>query len=214
MYHPLFDAKKLKKSKTLHRTCKTFCSVYGNLFVMTHYQCSITHNEKIYCINEEKKLCSPVNVKISISNPKYFSIFNSYLCSFNRNCHKDSVLIALCNSFTRSRSTIFQYFITQKGNTHRSQCRMSSSSKKIYLWRDFAAGVCQSLVLRTFSHVGIFNPALWSVLSPVAPLPFSLVHPPPPLPCVNKYTVYTCTVCRMGGGGSGPQTPAAKSLSR
>jgi hypothetical protein len=31
--------------------------------------------------------------------------------------------------------------------------------------------------LCTFSHVGIFNPALGSVLSFVAPLPFSLVQP-------------------------------------
>jgi hypothetical protein len=44
--------------------------------------------------------------------------------------------------------------------------------------------------LCTFSHVGIFNPALGSVLSYVAPLPFSLVQLSP-LPCVNKYTVYT-----------------------
>ncbi len=31
---------------------------------------------------------------------------------------------------------------------------------------------------------------------------------PHPLPCVNKYTVYTYTVCNGGGGvgGSGPQT--------
>jgi hypothetical protein len=38
--------------------------------------------------------------------------------------------------------------------------------------------------LRTFSHVGIFNPALCSVLSPVAPLPFSLVQlsSPPSFP--------------------------------
>jgi hypothetical protein len=43
----------------------------------------------------------------------------------------------------------------------------------------------------TFGHVGIFNPALESVLSYVASLPFSLVQlSPPPLPCVNKYNVY------------------------
>ncbi len=32
------------------------------------------------------------------------------------------------------------------------------------------------LFLRTLTHVGIFDPALWSVLSLVAPLPPSLVH--------------------------------------
>jgi hypothetical protein len=54
--------------------------------------------------------------------------------------------------------------------------------------------------LRTFSHVGFFNPALWSVLSPVAPFPFSQVQPPPPplIPCLNKYTLYTYTVCKGG----------------
>ncbi len=51
-----------------------------------------------------------------------------------------------------------------------------------------------------------FRPALWTI----APLTFSLVSaptPPPPLPCVNKYTVYTYTVCNRGiwghGGGQG-----------
>jgi hypothetical protein len=48
------------------------------------------------------------------------------------------------------------------------------------------------------SHVGSFDPALCTI----APLTVSLVQLPPPhlLPCVNKYTVYTYTVC-MGGGG-------------
>ncbi len=42
----------------------------------------------------------------------------------------------------------------------------------------------------TIGGVGIFVPALWAV----APLTFPLVQlspPPSPLPCVNKYTVYT-----------------------
>jgi hypothetical protein len=33
----------------------------------------------------------------------------------------------------------------------------------------------------------------------IAPLTFSLVSSPP-LPCVNKYTVHTYTVCTGGGG--------------
>ncbi len=48
----------------------------------------------------------------------------------------------------------------------------------------------------TISHVGIFDPALWTV----APLTFSLVQlsSPPSLTCVNKYTVYTYTVWKQG----------------
>jgi hypothetical protein len=54
-----------------------------------------------------------------------------------------------------------------------------------------------------WSHVGIFDPALLTV----APLTFSLVQLPPPLPCLNKYTVYTFIVCQGGGEwSSGPQT--------
>ncbi len=52
----------------------------------------------------------------------------------------------------------------------------------------------------TVSHVGIFDPALWTV----APLHFSLVQLSlrPPLPCKIKYTVmYTRLQCVMGGGG-------------
>jgi hypothetical protein len=56
--------------------------------------------------------------------------------------------------------------------------------------------------LRTLSHVGIFDPALWSVLSPVSPVPFSLVQHSP-LPCVNNYrNRYGYSVQR----GEGPQT--------
>ncbi len=51
--------------------------------------------------------------------------------------------------------------------------------------------------------VCIFDPALLTV----ARLPFSLVQlSPSPLPCVNKYTVYTYTVGGEGIWGSGPQT--------
>jgi len=57
----------------------------------------------------------------------------------------------------------------------------------------------------TVSHVGIFDPALWTV----TPLTFSLFYSPPFL-WVNKYTVYTYTVCKGGVygviGGEGPQT--------
>ncbi len=42
-----------------------------------------------------------------------------------------------------------------------------------------------------------------SELLPGLPLSPSLWFnpPPPPLPCVNKYTVYTETVCKGGGYG-------------
>jgi hypothetical protein len=61
----------------------------------------------------------------------------------------------------------------------------------------------------TVSHDGIFDPAPCELLPP---LTFPLVSSPLPLPCVNKYTVYTYTVCKGGGGsmgsleGRGPQT--------
>ncbi len=49
-----------------------------------------------------------------------------------------------------------------------------SSSKKIYLYRDFAAGVYQSLESGDFLRIS--NKALWTELSPVAlsdsPSPF------------------------------------------
>jgi hypothetical protein len=88
-----------------------------------------------------------------------------------------------------------------------------SSSKKLFLQRDFAVGVYHSLqtgdsqfLEYTFSHVGIFNSALRSVLSPVTPLPFTLVQlsPLPPFPaslspCVNNYCIlYTRILCEGG----------------
>jgi hypothetical protein len=91
-----------------------------------------------------------------------------------------------------------------KDKTHRNQCKMSSTKKIdmkrtlrqffIRVYRDYGNFV------RTFSHVGIFNPALWSVLSLVAPLPFSLLQlsPLPPSPCE---WVLTYTVCKGGRGG-------------
>jgi hypothetical protein len=50
----------------------------------------------------------------------------------------------------------------------------------------------------TVSHVGIFDPALWTV----APLPFSLVqlYPTPPFP-VWICKLYTRTQCVVRGGG-------------
>jgi hypothetical protein len=57
---------------------------------------------------------------------------------------------------------------------------------------DFVEGVGDPV-----SHVGIFDPALRTV----DPLTFSLVQLSP-IPCVNKYTVYTYIV-RKGGGGMG-----------
>jgi hypothetical protein len=47
------------------------------------------------------------------------------------------------------------------------------------------------------SHVGIFDPALRTV----ALLTSSMVQlSPSHLPCVNKNTIYTYTVCKGGGG--------------
>jgi hypothetical protein len=48
-----------------------------------------------------------------------------------------------------------------------------------------------------FNHIGIFRPVLWTIVS----LTFSLVALPPPLPWVNKYTVYGLRI-KCGGGGS------------
>ncbi len=47
-----------------------------------------------------------------------------------------------------------------------------------------------------FSHGGIFNSALWTIAL------FSGSHlPPSSFPCVNKYIIYTCTVCKGEGYG-------------
>jgi hypothetical protein len=73
------------------------------------------------------------------------------------------------------------------------------SSKKIYLYRNLAAGGYQSLQTEdAVGHVGIFDSALWTV----APLTFSLVQLSPtlsPFP-VSKYK-YIQTV---GGGKLSP----------
>ncbi len=91
---------------------------------------------------------------------------------------------------------------------HRARKRPSHTSSSIkHLLQNFISGIFYSSThrayrlaianfLRTFSHVGIFDPALWSVLSPAAPFPFSLVHHyPSPLPCVNKYCI--CTIVNI-----------------
>jgi hypothetical protein len=54
--------------------------------------------------------------------------------------------------------------------------------------------------LRTFSHVGIFDQAVWSGLSPVAPLPFSLVQlstPSPGYGGVLGFTQIKKTCCKV-----------------
>ncbi len=69
-----------------------------------------------------------------------------------------------------------------------------SSSKKIDLYRDFAAGVYQKKKSEdTVIHVNILDPALWTV----SPLTFSLVQLFP-LSYVNKYTLYTRIQCVWG----------------
>ncbi len=51
-------------------------------------------------------------------------------------------------------------------------------------------------ILEIQSIMLVLDPALLTV----APLTFSLVQPPP-LPCMNKHTVYTYTVCKGRGDG-------------
>ncbi len=68
------------------------------------------------------------------------------------------------------------------------------SSKKVNVYRDFATDVYQSLLTGgTVSHVGIFDPALWTV---VPPLTFSLVQLSPSAPslceledCIQVYSL-------------------------
>jgi hypothetical protein len=91
---------------------------------------------------------------------------------------------------------------------HRGRKRPThSSSSPKHLLQNVISGIFSSSThrvyrleianfLRTFSHVGILDPALWSVLSPAAPLPFSMVHHyPSPLPCVKKYCI--CTIVNI-----------------
>ncbi len=77
-----------------------------------------------------------------------------------------------------------------------------SLSKKLY-WKVLCGW--SFLTGDTVSNIGFFDPAFWTV----APLTFYLVQSPPPLPRVNKYTVYTIHVYSVNGGGGvwnfGPQ---------
>ncbi len=77
-----------------------------------------------------------------------------------------------------------------------------TSSKKIELERDFAAGVYQSLSTGdTVSHVGIFEPALWTV-APLTILSGPSL-PPPPVLCELVYSIhYTRIQVCKGGMGS------------
>ncbi len=71
-----------------------------------------------------------------------------------------------------------------------------SSSKKIGLLRDFAAGVYQSLWTGdTFSHIGIFDPVNFCLSLFLC----SSTLPPSPLPCV-KCILYTRIQCERGEG--------------
>ncbi len=63
-------------------------------------------------------------------------------------------------------------------------------SKCCHIKKLTCKGSLQQMFIRAYqSHVGIFDPALWTI----APLTYSLLHlsPPSTLPCVNKNTVYT-----------------------
>jgi hypothetical protein len=80
-----------------------------------------------------------------------------------------------------------------------------SSSKKIYLQRNFAADVYQSLHIDgrnsqpcwyfRSSFVNCYPYNLYNLLCGSSPPPPPFKSPPthPPLPCVKKYTVYTYT---------------------
>jgi hypothetical protein len=114
----------------------------------------------------------------------------------------------------RNCSYVCEQTVTHPGiHTHRRKIRLievNAKCRHLKNWpaKDFAAGVTRVYRLEisnfcsTFRHVGIFNPAFWSVhvLSPVAPLPPLWFNPPPP--CANKYlyNVYAYTVCKGGGG--------------
>jgi hypothetical protein len=72
-----------------------------------------------------------------------------------------------------------------------------SSPKKIDLKRDFAIGAYQRLKTGdTVSHVGIFDPALWTVAS----LTFSLVQLSLPPPLSVWISLCTRIQCLRGGG--------------
>ncbi len=138
---------------------------------------------------------------------------------------------ALPTAYTRNRSlghtrrlSFFAYylFFFLNRQTHRIINKIDTKAKCRHLKNWPVKGLCARCLKSlwtgdTASHIGIFDPALWTV----APLTFShgstLSSPPFPFPCVNKYAVYTYTACKWRGLGfwvSDRWTPAAKSLYR
>jgi hypothetical protein len=79
------------------------------------------------------------------------------------------------------------------------------SSKKLTCTKGLCGKCLSGYRLEIPSVTLVFSTQLWELL-PLSPSGSTL--PPPPLPCVNKYTVYTYTVCSGEGGlwCSGTQT--------
>jgi hypothetical protein len=78
-----------------------------------------------------------------------------------------------------------------------------TSKQNVVILKKTCKGTWRQVFIRVYSFVNCCPSPLFS----------GSTLPPPPLQCVNKYTVYctyTYTVCRGGGGGvgigSGPQT--------
>ncbi len=73
-----------------------------------------------------------------------------------------------------------------------------------YLWRRQTLNVASLLMFSRVYRLEILSVMLVFLTGfvNIAPLTFSLVSSPPPLPCVNKYTVYMYKVCKGGGGES------------
>ncbi len=102
-------------------------------------------------------------------------------------------------------SLAVQYFLSISIEEGRGQFIQASSPKQ--LLKNVISGIFPSSTHRIYrleiaiiSHISISNPALWSVLYPVAPLPFSLVTSPPPLTLLSKYSMYKHRQCVAGRG--------------